>query len=278
MATSKALDRAKEVGVRKIVGSTKGQLRAQFLTESALINIFAAALALVFIAISKYKFIELAGLPVDFVIFGNPDFWMTLMIFIILGILFSGAYPAFLLSFFKPISVLKGSFSHSAKGVLLRKSLVVFQFAITIILLIQTFSVFEQLDFMRDTDLGVNLERTVVIKAPAANESPANYSAFKQALRQRADVGTVALSGTVPGQATSQFVTTTGINLPDAIKKHYYNFYLSGIDNDFLNVMDIALLAGNNFNDKVNEVLPEIIVNAEKNMFTLNSTGFANSA
>ena len=261
LATSKALDRAKEVGVRKVVGSTKGQLRAQFLTESALINIFAGILALIFIVVSKDKFIELAGLPIGFPIFENPEFWMTFMAFIILGIICSGVYPAFLMSSFKPIAVLKGSFSHSARGVLLRKSLVVFQFAITIILLIQTFTVFEQLNFMRDTELGVNVERTVVIKAPAASENKANYSAFKQTLRQRADVETVALSSTVPGQPTSQFGTTTGINLPDAVQEHYYNFYLGGIDNDFIPVMDITLLAGNNFNAQVNEGLPEIIVN-----------------
>jgi len=85
-------------------------------------------------------------------------------IFIPLSILLSGAYPAFLLSSFKPSSVLKGSYGHSSKGVLLRKSLVVFQFAITLILLTQTFTVFEQLKLMRNTDLGVNVDRTVVIK------------------------------------------------------------------------------------------------------------------
>ena len=261
LATSKALDRAKEVGIRKVVGSSKGQLRAQFLIEAALINIFAGILAVIFIIFSKNKFIELAGLPTDFPILENPEFWLTLLAFTVLGILLSGAYPAFLLSSFKPSAVLKGSFGHSAKGILLRKSLVIFQFAITIILLSQTFTVFEQLNFMRDTDLGVNVERTVVIKAPASNEKGANYSAFKQALVQRAEVQAVALSGTVPGQPTSQFGTTTGINLPDAVTEHYYNFYLSGIDNDFVKVMGLELLAGNNFNLKATKALPEIIVN-----------------
>ncbi len=261
LSTSKALDRAKEVGIRKVVGSTKGQLRAQFLTESALVNIFAGALALVFITIVKDKFIELAGLPISFPIFENPEFWLTFLGFILLGIICSGAYPALLLSSFKPISVLKGSFSHSTRGVFLRKSLVVFQFAITVILLIQTFTVFEQLNFMRDTDLGVNVKQTVVVKAPAASENQANYSAFKQSLLQLSDVQTVALSNTVPGQPTSQFGTTTGINLPDAVTKHNYNFYLGGIDNDFIPTMDLDLLAGNNFNAQVNETLKEIIVN-----------------
>lgn len=261
LATSKALDRAKEVGVRKVVGSSKGQLQAQFLTESALINIFAGTLAVIFITLTKNKFIELAGLPLGFPIFEKPAFWLTLFGFIVLGILFSGGYPAFLLASFKPSAVLKGSYGHSAKGIFLRKSLVVFQFAITIILLVQTFTVFEQINYMRDTDLGLNVDQTVVIKAPAASENKSNYSAFKQSLLQRADVQAVALSGTVPGQPTSQFGTTTGINLPDAITEHNYNFYLGGIDNDFMEVMDIELIAGENFNSTVNETLNEIVVN-----------------
>ncbi|MEM1123383.1 MAG: ABC transporter permease, partial [Bacteroidota bacterium] len=244
LATSKALDRAKEVGVRKVIGSSKGQLQAQFLTESALINVFAGALAVVFITLSKNKFVELAGLPVDFPILNDPNFWLTLTEFTILGILLSGAYPAFLLSSFKPSAVLKGSFGHSSKGIFLRKSLVVFQFAITIILLVQTFTVFEQLNFMRETDLGLSVDQTVVVKAPAASEKKESVGAFKQALLQRADVQAVTLSGTVPGQPTSQFSTTTGINLPDAATEHNYNFYLGGVDNDFIEVMDLELLAG----------------------------------
>ena len=261
LATSKALDRAKEVGVRKVVGSSKGQLRAQFLTESALIHLFAGILAIGFILLSKNKFIALAGLPIDFPILSAPDFWLTLLAFVLLGILLSGTYPAFLLSSFKPSAVLKGNYGHSAKGILLRKSLVVFQFVITIILLVQTFTVFEQINFMRDTDLGLNTEKTVVIKAPAANEELANYNTFKQALLQHANVQSVALSSAVPGQPTSQFGTTTGINLPDALTQHYYNFYLSDIDNDFIDVMDLDLIAGDNFNEKINKALPEIIVN-----------------
>jgi len=265
LATSKALDRAKEVGVRKVVGSSKGQLRAQFLTESALINLFAGILAVVFITLVKDKFIALAGLPIGFPVLSDPTFWLTLGGFTVLGILLSGAYPAFLMSSYKPSAVLKGSFGHSAKGIFLRKSLVVFQFTITIILLIQTFAVFEQLNFMRDTDLGLNVEQTVVIKAPAASENKENFSAFKQALIQRADIQSVALSGTVPGQPTSQFGTTTGINLPDAVTEHNYNFYLGAIDQDFIKVMGLELLAGENFKDTRKKDPYEIIIN-EKTM------------
>ncbi|MEM1124266.1 MAG: FtsX-like permease family protein, partial [Bacteroidota bacterium] len=201
------------------------------------------------------------GLPINFPIFQSANFWITFLAFLLLGILLSGAYPALLLSSFPPSSVLKGSYGHSAKGVFLRKSLVIFQFAITIILLIQTFTVFEQLDFMRSIDLGLNVNQTVVVKAPAADEKSSSYNAFKQALLQRAEVENVALSSVVPGQPSSQFSTTTGINLPNAVIEHNYNFYIGGIDKDFLGVMDIELVAGENFTEQINRELPSIIVN-----------------
>jgi len=138
LATSKALDRAKEVGVRKAIGSTKNQLRIQFLMESLLMNLLAGISALIIIYFIKRNFIALAGLPLNFTVFNSLFFWQSFGLFIILGVLFSGIYPALVLSSFKPSLILKGNFSHSFKGTLLRKSLVVFQFTVTIILLTQT--------------------------------------------------------------------------------------------------------------------------------------------
>ena len=178
LATSKALDRAKEVGVRKVVGSTKAQLRIQFLIESLLINFCAGILAVGLILVSKSKFIEVAGLPVDFSIFGDAFFWLILGAFVFLGVLFSGLYPAFVLSSFKPSSVLKGTFTHSTQGIFLRKSLVVFQFAITIILLIQIFTINKQLDFLQNIDLGVNTDKTIVVSSPTQNTERENYGVF----------------------------------------------------------------------------------------------------
>jgi putative ABC transport system permease protein len=263
LATSKALDRTKEVGVRKVVGSSKGQLRAQFLTETALINLFAGIFALIFISLFKNKFLELSGLPINFPIFEDPFFWLTLIIFIVLGILLSGAYPAIMLSSFKPSAVLKGSYTHSAKGVFLRKSLVVFQFAITIVLLIQTYTVFEQLNYMRAIDLGLNVDQTVVIKAPASNDNNQTYNAFKQELLNQANIKAVSFSGAVPGQSTSQFSTTSGINLSNAAVQHNYNFYIDAIDDDYIPLMGMELLAGENFKEKVNKEPGHLIVNEE---------------
>ena len=134
LTTSKALDRAREVGMRKVVGSTQGQIGIQIFMETILINIVAGVLAVGLIAGLKPVFVAMAGLPEGFILFGDAFFWESLGAFLLLSTLLSGFYPAFVLSSFDPVTVLKGSFSRSTKGTFLRKSLVVFQFTITIIL------------------------------------------------------------------------------------------------------------------------------------------------
>lgn len=263
LATSKALERAKEVGVRKVVGSTKNQLRIQFLFESFLINLISGALALIIIIAIKSNFVEIAGLPESFTIFSDSFFWLSLFSFIFIGIFFSGLYPAFVLSSFKPASVLKGNFTNSLQGTFLRKSLVVFQFAVTIILLIQVFTIKEQLSFLRNMDLGMQTNRTIVVKAPSQKNANENFSVFKQKLLANSTIEAVSVSAVVPGELSSEMSTTTGINLSEKITDHHYNFYLTEIDDDFIPFMEMKLLAGNNFNKSSHMDKKEVIVNEE---------------
>lgn len=247
LTTSKALDRAREIGMRKVVGSTQNQIRTQIFTETVLINVAAGLLAIALISVVIPLFIEVAGLPEGFLVFGDLFFWQSLGAFLLLSILLSGLYPAFVLSSFEPVKVLKGNFSRSNQGVLLRKSLVVFQFTITIILLVQTFTVFRQVHFLREQNLGVEVARTIVVKAPVGSNAQKEYGTFRQALLAQSQVEAVSLSGTVPGMGTTQMGTTTSINLSDAIEKNSYNFYLTNVDSSFINLMGIKLLAGTNF-------------------------------
>lgn len=261
LATSKALDRAKEVGLRKVVGASKKQLRIQFLVEALLINLFSGLFAIFLVLVIKGKFIEIAGLPIDFSILENSFFWISLGLFVILSTILSGAYPALVLASFKPVSVLKGSFTHSTQGAFLRKSLVVFQFTITIILLVQTFTVDQQLNYMREIDLGVDIDRTLVVRAPAENNLRENYAHFKEQLLTKSNIKAVALSDVVPGEPTSQFTTTTGINLAEIIEKHDYNFYINSIDADYIPTMGMELLAGQNYLPTSKRENNEVIVN-----------------
>ncbi|AKD57623.1 ABC transporter permease [Spirosoma radiotolerans] len=247
LTTAKALDRAREIGMRKVVGSTQIQIRLQIFTETVLVNIVAGILAVGLVGALRSVFVEVAGLPDGFTVFGDVFFWESVGAFLVLSVALSGFYPAFVLSSFDPITVLKGNFSRSGKGTLLRKSLVVFQFAITLILLVQTFAVYQQVNFLRKQNLGVNIDRTLVVKAPVGSKAQQDYGAFRQMLIDQAQVKAVSLSGTVPGMGSTQMNTTTGINLSDVDKKTSYNYYLTQIDTSFIDLMGIKLLAGRNF-------------------------------
>ena len=247
LTTAKALDRAREVGMRKVVGSTQGQISAQIFIETVLVNIVAGTLAVGLVAALLPVFVDVAGLPEGFTVFGDVFFWESTGAFLVLSIMLSGFYPAFVLASFDPVTVLKGNFSRSAKGTLLRKSLVVFQFTITLILLVQTFAVYRQVNFLREQNLGVNIDYTLVVKAPVGSDAQQDYGAFRQMLLDQSQVKAVSLSGTVPGLGSTQMGSTTGINLSDAVKKTSYNYYVTRIDTSFINLMGIKLLAGRNF-------------------------------
>ena len=250
LTTAKALDRAREIGMRKVVGSTQRQIRTQIFTETILVNIVAGVLAVGLVATLRPVFIQMAGLSDGFTVFRDAFFWESAGAFLLLSIALSGFYPAFVLSSFDPVTVLKGNFSHSTRGTSLRKSLVVFQFAITIILLVQTFAVYQQVAFMREQNLGLNIDHTLVVKAPVGSNAQKDYGTFRQALLDQSEVKSVSLSGTVPGMGSTQMGTTTGINLSGAVKKTSYNYYLTQIDTAFIDLMGIRLLAGKNFDAK----------------------------
>ena len=271
LATTKSLDRAKEVGIRKVVGSSLNQLRAQFFTESFLINLLAvlAAIAIVFICLGRFK--QIAELPESFSFLQNPIFWLILCSVCFLSTLISGIFPAFFLSSIKPISVLKGKFSRSSVGTVLRKLLVVFQFTITIFLIVITLTASKQLQYMRNMDLGLNTKQTIVVRSSQSGDRINQNQTFKNRLLDYPQFQSVALSNNVPGQPSGDMTTSTSINLTEAIEKSTFNFYIYWIDSDFFTTMQMKLGAGNNFQaNGQNE--NQVLVNEE----TIRLWGIAN--
>lgn len=262
LATSRSLDRAREVGIRKVLGSTLGQLRIQFFLEALLINLGASILAIGLISVSVPQFRNIAGLPDSFSVLGEPVFWGLLIMIVLVSTFLSGIFPAFIMSSFQPVQVLKGKFGHSSLGVIMRKGLVVFQFAITIFLLTQTLTSFQQLQFLRTIDLGTDIEHTIVVRAPQGEVLEAKYSTFKDKLLNYPEFESVALSTTVPGQPTKVMATTTGIHWVGAVDPHNYNFYITFVDEDFFSTMKMEMLFGENFlPDAENDL--RIVVNEE---------------
>lgn len=263
LSTAKSLDRAKEVGIRKVVGSSLRQIRAQFFTESLLINLFSAIMAIATMFLVLPAFIKLAGLPKGFSLWHDPGLMIVFAGVVIISSIASGAFPAFILSALKPIQVLKGKFSRTARGTVLRKTLVVFQFSITIFLLIQTFTAGRQLRYMRNMDLGMNADHTMVVYAPNDRALRSNEVAFKTELLTNPHFDGVSISSCVPGLPTSEMASTNvGVTLVGATVPQSYNFYIYWIDAGFLSTMRITLLAGENFRpENKNDDL--ILVNEE---------------
>ena len=195
LTTARSTERAKEVGIRKVVGAAKTQLARQFVGESVLICLIAFGLTLALSAALLPLFNQLSGKNVSLGIFENStNILMFFLASIGIGLL-AGIYPALVLSSFKPVIVLKGRFATGTRGIILRKALVVAQFSISIALIIGTIVVYNQMKYMRSRELGFSKDQMVIIKT---GNDPAK-DAFRQSLTSIPAVKSTAMSSSVPG-------------------------------------------------------------------------------
>ncbi len=204
LATARAITRAREVGVRKAIGSGRKQLIIQFLSESALMNGLALVLAMLMVLIALPGFNALSGHQLSFSLFLRGDFWLGLVVLFSIGVFFSGLYPAFVLSGFKPIEVLKGNMGSTRQSAILRKSLVVFQFAASLFLLTGTVTVYQQIQYMHRQSLGINIDQTLVIPRPIVGIDSTflqKITAFKQDLLQQPAIRDITVFDLYPRRA-----------------------------------------------------------------------------
>jgi putative ABC transport system permease protein len=202
LSTAKSIERAREVGVRKVMGSFRRQLVQQFLFESLLMNAAAVTVAIALVWALTPWFSELTGRRLEFTLIREPMFWALTGSVIIGGALLSGLYPAFILSSFRPVEVLKGKFRNTNQGVLFRKGMVVIQFVASITLIVGTYTVYQQIQYMRDQQLGISIEQTVVLRPPNVTDSTylSKFEFFKQRIVQYPEVSRMAASTAVPGE------------------------------------------------------------------------------
>ncbi|MBS1952366.1 MAG: acidobacterial duplicated orphan permease [Cytophagales bacterium] len=251
LSTAKAMERSKEVGVRKVMGAFKSQLISQFLTESGLINLLSIIIAIVLVILVLPSFNSLSGLSLSISsLFQN---WFLLLIVALwaVGTVLSGFYPAAVLSSFKPVVVLKGKLKNSVSGIFLRKSLVVFQFMASVALIAGTFIVYDQLRFMMNQDLGMNIDQVMVVERPGI--APVNRKAFnstidvfRDELRREPAIRGVAASVTIPGK---QREYKAGIKKYGSGDDQLVTVRLNSMDYDFMNVFKMKLIAGRLFSE-----------------------------
>lgn len=245
LSTAKAMDRAKEVGIRKVSGSFKSQVIVQFLLESTLINFIAAIIAVVIIYLSALGLPLILGDAINLVLWSDPSFYLIFFVVIFVGTFLSGIYPAFVLSGFKPSTILKGKYQSSKGGTMLRQGLVIIQFAITIILIGSTLIVSRQIKYMKSQELGINISQTLAIEAPTRNEDYQNkLISFKNEVINLADVVAVTRSGSVPGKEVAKFLANKREYAPIADQRLYE---MLKVDFDYLTTYGLELVAGRNF-------------------------------
>jgi putative ABC transport system permease protein len=249
LSTAGALKRAKEVGVRKVVGAGQGQLIGQFLGESFLLNLLGFGLAILLISALQTVFNDLIKKELSLDILTSNHFWLIGLGLLLFGALASGGYTAFALSSFQPLQTMKGAFGNSAKGGSLRKSLVVFQFSVSVVLIICTFVLYRQLQFMQNQSLGIKLDQRVVIHGPEVGKDASFQSrtaSFEHELEQLPYIKSFCSTGTIPGNYYN--FSTSGIvrqNPQPGDDKKVYS--MGFIDHRFLATYGIALAAGRNF-------------------------------
>ncbi|HSF56078.1 MAG TPA: ABC transporter permease [Algoriphagus sp.] len=249
LATARALNRAREVGVRKVLGAQKYQLIIQFLYDAALTNAVALAFAFVATGLLMPYVNNIAQSHLSITMWMQSDLWLTLLVTLIASILLSGFYPAFILSSFRPVSVLKGKLSMVTGQVWLRKGLVVLQFAASIVLISGTIIIYNQLSHMRDRDLGFNMERVLTVEGPRNLPNESNetnpIANFLQELRKLPEVEQAAGSFSLPGQgfnwngAMIRKATDEPVNSLRGVATY--------VDTSFAKLYKLELVAGKGF-------------------------------
>ncbi len=259
LTTARSVTRAKEVGLRKVVGATRGQLISQLFLETFIINLAAIILALWIISAVLPLFRQLTGIPAAYSFWTRPDLWLSVSILYILGVILSGIYPVFVLSSYRPATVIKGIFGNSAKGINLRKVLISFQFVMALGLLICTFTVFNQLSFMKNQDLGFSINRKLVVKSPRVRDASygSRLQTFKRELLNKSGIENICSTTDVPGKQV--WWDAGGIHRKGSDDNK--NYQIVGIDYDFADVFNLKFVNGRNFSKKFPSDSSALILN-----------------
>ncbi len=254
LTTAQSLKRAREVGIRKVVGSKKAQLVFQFLSESVVISFVSLLLAVVILLLVIPQFNDLSGK--ELVVNPLENGFVILLfagITFFVGVL-AGTYPAFFLSNFKPTLVLKGNFVSNVKGQLLRKGLVIFQFAIAFVIMVGTYIIYSQLDFMLHKNMGFDREQTLVLRLP---QDSIGDLTLKNEILKVSGVQNVTRFLEVPGK----MVRTGGFWYEGVKDNAPENLYFFSGDADLLATMGMKMKTGNYFHEDTKQFHREFVIN-----------------
>ncbi|MEM8523127.1 MAG: ABC transporter permease [Bacteroidota bacterium] len=242
LSTARSEKRAREVGIRKSVGSSRGQLIGQFFSESVVLAVFAFVFSILLVLLMLPFFNEVAGKEMR-ILWMNPIFWLLGVGFALLTGIVAGSYPALYLSSFKPVKVLKGTFKAGKQAAIPRKALVVLQFTVSVILIIGTVVVFSQIQYVKDRPIGYNQNGliNIPIKSKVINEK---YDLIRNELRQNSIIDEMAISADA---VTRAFTTNGGLDWegrPDGMQNQFWSVRVS---HDFGKTIGWEVVEGRDF-------------------------------
>ena len=240
LSTARSLERAKEVGVRKVMGAFRRQLTIQFLAESLLLTFVSILVAILAINAIMPFFNYLSQKQLIFNIFNDYELLLTYAMLLFGVTLMAGFYPALALSGFSPVAVLRGRFRNSSQGARLRRVLVIFQFSISIILIVGTIVIHKQLDYVQNKNLGYNSEHIISLPFDEVIETKLDY--FKTELTTYPEIKYITATSELPSKVT--FETTFAITED---KENRQLMRAIGVEKDFIPTMGLQLLAGEGF-------------------------------
>jgi putative ABC transport system permease protein len=250
---AKAIERAKEIGIKKTNGSTQWMLIRQFISEAVVFNLFCYAVTIFLYILINPIYKKTVGIAPD-VLVTDAVFWGVFSLIVILGVAVSSAYPAWVLSSFRPIEVLRGHFEHSKHSLVMRKGLVTLQFILSILLITGTLVTYEQVHYLMSKDMGVNIHSKLVVKAPAKGKLGDNYfpkmNVLLERLKQNPTVTNWTYTSDIPGQEILGWFSCYPKGSRPEDKNDYFGIHS---DADFQSCFDIKLLAGRSFrsDDKI---------------------------
>lgn len=257
LATARSTRRAREVGLRKVVGSNRSRLILQFLSESTILTIISLVLSILAVILLLPKFNTLAGKTFELNIIQSPVVIISAITIILVVGVIGGSYPAFYLSRFLPTAVLKGEITKGSSGNMFRKILVVFQFLISVSMIICTLIVYKQLSYLKTKDLGYDQKN--VLSISLTNRSMVrNFPAFKQKVSENPNVINVTSTNTPVGAGSGKVLFS--IETDEGVVERGINFAV--VDHDFIETLGIKMVSGRDFqSDLPGDTINGVIVN-----------------
>ena len=274
LSTAKSVERAREVGVRKVMGARRPELVMQFFTEAVLINSMAVLLALAFVGMGQPLFNLFVEKDLALQSIDTGRFGLLATLIFVLGVTLSGFYPALVISAHHPINALKGKSSVDS-GLFLRRGLIVFQLLFSSLLIMATLAINEQLKYMNDQAMGFDMEQVLILRGPVISQASGpdkvpNIERFKQQVLAIPGVSHIGTSTVIPGQGILRGMAISRVRESEADMKSIERVVTS---NDFLSTMKVTFLAGKDF-DKGMEGYTPLILNAS----AAQELGFADPA